>query len=629
MEAGIFDEYLVKLGFDNDPAGYAKFKATLSDAAGIAESSTKSIVSDLGKWQGAILGGFAAIGSAALGIADKVADADLGYQLLATKMFMGVDAAKQLSIATNVLGYSLDEIAWNPQLLHQFDILLSDQQRMTEVLGHGYERGLYNIREIKFEFERLQDTLEYGFLPNLVSNVFEEISGGNPLAKLQDLNEWVIDHLPEITSFFSKHLVPILKDTKFVLGDVVDMFEHAGLAFTNVVGLLSGDHSIEGTTFSFENMADAIDHVSHGLAIFVGWIDSAEKMLTDLVNAIVHTLTLKPEALVKDIRAIQHDSSLGGVGILGAGALGTYATAKTGAGILKWLKGLGGATAAGEGAEVAAGAGGSLISGLIPVAGVGLILGTVVNSLDKTTWADALRKSLGDTLGLDLNDTGANRRDDELKRFFGLSTGSSSSASSASMVLPTGSVHSMIDAIAAQYGVNPALAHAMAMQESGEQQYDAHGNVKQSKLTASGYAKGVFQLEDSTASMLGVNSLDAASNISGGLHYISQFLNKYNGNTEEALAAYNWGPKHVDDLVKKRGGFDASYLPPDVQQYIASIEHKMMQGEIHVTNNIYPSPSHNSQEIAEHTADQTIAAIRANSRRQSTSSTAALGSAYQ
>jgi hypothetical protein len=278
---------------------------------------------------------------------------------------------------------------------------------------------------------------------------------------------------------------------------------------------------------------------------------------------------------------------------------------------------------------VAAGAGGSLIGGLVPVAGVGLVLGTLVNSYDKSKSADNLRQFVGGILGLDLTDAGASRRDDELKRFFGFSTRSSNSASPTSIVLPTGSIHSMIDAIAPQYGVNLALAHAIAMQESGERQYRSNGSLITSGVGPNGGAKGVFQLEDSAALQYGVNSLDPASNISGGLHYIADLLKKYYGNTEEALAAYNWGPKRVDDLVKRRGGFDASYLPPDVQQYIARIERGMMQGDIHVTNNIYPSPHQSPQEIGQQASDQTIAQIRALSRRQNTSSTAQLGSSYQ
>ena len=98
-----------------------------------------------------------------------------------------------------------------------------------------------------------------------------------------------------------------------------------------------------------------------------------------------------------------------------------------------------------------------------------------------------------------------------------------------------------------EYGVNPPLVYALIKAES---------NFRENAQSHAG-AKGLMQITDGTfeycLKKLGisdVNIFNTQANIQCGIWYLSYLLDKYGGNTENAIAAYNAGETNVDRWLK-------------------------------------------------------------------------------
>ncbi|MGB2687995.1 MAG: lytic transglycosylase domain-containing protein [Desulfobacterales bacterium] len=96
--------------------------------------------------------------------------------------------------------------------------------------------------------------------------------------------------------------------------------------------------------------------------------------------------------------------------------------------------------------------------------------------------------------------------------------------------------HTFIIQTASHHQIDPALIKAIIMAESG---YNTKAVSKKG-------AKGLMQLMPGTAQSLGVEDIfNPHQNITGGVQYFKQMVNRFNGDVKLALAAYNAGSRNV------------------------------------------------------------------------------------
>ncbi len=117
-------------------------------------------------------------------------------------------------------------------------------------------------------------------------------------------------------------------------------------------------------------------------------------------------------------------------------------------------------------------------------------------------------------------------------------------------------IDQMIDKVAKKFSLSPQLIHSVVAAESA---------YNPTAVSNAG-AQGLMQLMPETAKELGVqDSFNPQQNLFGGSKYLKQLLDKYEGDLDSALAAYNWGPGNVD-----RHGLEK--MPTETRNYLAKIK---------------------------------------------------------
>ncbi|HLH04945.1 MAG TPA: lytic transglycosylase domain-containing protein [Bryobacteraceae bacterium] len=583
MDPNVLRSYLVSLGFQVNQPQLNQFNTALKQAASLVEGHTGLIAGHMLKWQAAITGAFAAVSTAVLGLADHVAMADQEYRLFALHMFTSQDTARKLTIATDALGVSLEEMIWDPELraraVEQFELI----DRLQQQLGPDFEDRMRRIRDFRGELGKLGTEMKFLSM-QFVSALFEKFGTtiDDVYARLQQFGAWLAEHIPDIADTVASELVPVLKDTWLIVKSLGEMFGIAAQAFVNLVAEFSGDDSIRGTELSFHSLAGALEHVVHWAAEFAQAMTLVEKIVLHLVSAISYALFGHFSKAFGELKAGLGDLTGEAGAILGA--IGGSTGLGVAGGTLGTMAGAALGTMLFPGAGTAAGAAlGTLLGGIGTAAGVG---GGAI---------------LGGAAGY-----GAGRAREALLP--GLSNPSDLEPMRATEAMPLremgNAVREYRDAIireAQAANIDPRVALSVGLQESGIRQFDRAGRV----IASNAGALGVMQLEPGTARDLGVDPNDPYQNIHGGVQYLAQLYRRYQGNWQAALEAYNAGPGNVDAALRYHRS-----LRGDVAGYASSVLGRAQQIDVGGITVQISQPGATPEQIQQATLEGAVRGVR-------------------
>ena len=207
--ADVIKEYLVSLGVQVDTPAYMKLKRALTDIDQTINKSAMGWTRAFGLAGTAIVGTLGAILVSTVAMMRKVSDSDIVFQKFGRQMLINESAAKSLKIATDAMGESLEDIAWNPELRSRFFSLVSDQRAMRTPAEAGDMRK--SLRDITHEWTRMQVIAKYAMewityhLGKILGKDFKSLKD-----MLKSINDWLIKKMPEWTQKVAQFLAGVI-----------------------------------------------------------------------------------------------------------------------------------------------------------------------------------------------------------------------------------------------------------------------------------------------------------------------------------------------------------------------------------------------------------------------------------
>lgn len=290
MSENVLESYLVKLGFSTDGPSLRQFNQALAQAQGSVGKSVASSVVALAKLDEAVITTFASVVSGIVAVADKTAMSDQQFRLMGERMMLTTNNARALQTSLDILGVSLDEAVYDPELNHRLNQMVGHFQKLEQVLGPDFEQNMKGIRNFRTLFKEFGKDVE-ALGAASISDLYTKLGLGNEgglQQKLEKLEDWFFTNIPQMADKVSTYLTPVLRDGEEVLAVFAKDAGVAGAAFTTIIGALSGDEGIQGATFDLDKFGRALIHIADAATEFSLAVSTAFRVVGHAVMTNVY-----------------------------------------------------------------------------------------------------------------------------------------------------------------------------------------------------------------------------------------------------------------------------------------------------------------------------------------------------
>lgn len=248
----------------------------------------------------------------------NLAKEDLAFQTLARKMMLPLKVTRQMTIALETLGASIEDIHLNPELFENYKRLMEDSKTFEGNLD--FKEQMKSMRNFLFEFARLRQYFRYGAYA--IADGFLR-AFGLPLKKvtewLQNLNKNLIGNFNKISATVERYTKPISDffvilfkegkkafeglgtETKGFINSLIEMFTTAKNPIAVLLGMLEDFNIWHETGDSvlapfWEGLTNKIKEVYND---FKEKIEGAIKFIQNLWNKIQKFFTDSDGGFVK------------------------------------------------------------------------------------------------------------------------------------------------------------------------------------------------------------------------------------------------------------------------------------------------------------------------------------------